>query len=79
MFSDFNNTAMLPDESANVPVALPEELFDFSEMYSFSNAQIDQTNDPSAMFRYQPNNPFWAVPNSMQPEDWQSFLLSFPK
>ncbi|CEP17386.1 hypothetical protein [Parasitella parasitica] len=31
-------------------------------------------HDPSASFRYRPDNPFWGIPSSMGAEDWQAYL-----
>lgn len=33
------------------------------------------TEDPSAMFRNRPDNPFWNMPSSMEVEDWHAYLL----
>lgn len=52
-----------------------------SNNYRFSNTlpsawspHVQQ--DPSAVFRYSPGNPFWAVPTSMEMDEWAVYLFS---
>ncbi|KAG2234509.1 hypothetical protein INT48_007322 [Thamnidium elegans] len=33
------------------------------------------TEDPSAIFRNRPDNPFWNMPSSMEVDDWHAYLL----
>ncbi|GAA5805450.1 hypothetical protein HPULCUR_010966 [Helicostylum pulchrum] len=84
-FSQQQQPAPLPP-----PPQSPFALFDLSEpsfpyfygapVSNDTNQQTASVNsvntdDPSAMFRNRPDNPFWNMPSSMEVEDWHAYLL----
>lgn len=47
-----------------------------SSQLNTQSASINtNTEDPSAMFRNRPDNPFWDMPSSMEVDDWHAYLL----
>ncbi|KAK4510601.1 uncharacterized protein ATC70_005032 [Mucor velutinosus] len=62
------NTAAIP--ATNTDNSIPNGWINNS-----NNVNFIYQNDPSALFRYRPDNPFWGIPSSMEADDWQAYLL----
>ncbi|KAL0140492.1 fungal-specific transcription factor domain-containing protein [Mucor lusitanicus] len=65
-----NNTTAIPAANAADNNSMPNAWINNNHTANF----IYQ-NDPSALFRYRPDNPFWGIPSSMEADDWQAYLL----
>ncbi|KAL9543805.1 hypothetical protein MBANPS3_007933 [Mucor bainieri] len=64
-----SNTTAMP--AANADNSIPNGWINNNN----HNVNFIYQNDPSALFRYRPDNPFWGIPSSMEADDWQAYLL----